>query len=182
MMAACSVGEELVVDFTNYSDAGVRAEASGNTGIGTGGHDATGGNGGSSVGGAGGARNTGGYGAGGSSLGGASGSAALGGAGGAGGTNKDSGTGGGGASGGSGGFSSQDAAPAGGGMGGAGGAGSQEGGVENDAGYPAWDGGGVNYVIGQRVTYMGSVYECTFAHKSQPDWTPTAAVALWKKI
>jgi chitinase len=39
---------------------------------------------------------------------------------------------------------------------------------------------GVNYSVGDIVTYDGSYYECLQAHTSQADWTPPATPALWE--
>ena len=47
--------------------------------------------------------------------------------------------------------------------------------------YPSWA-AGVSYAVGQRVSYGGRNYQCRQAHTSQPDWTPTAAPALWLEV
>src|SRR5208282_4515188 len=38
------------------------------------------------------------------------------------------------------------------------------------------------YAVGDQVTYQGHTYQCTIAHTAQVDWTPTAAVSLWKLV
>lgn len=38
------------------------------------------------------------------------------------------------------------------------------------------------YKLGDKVTYNGKTYECTFAHTSNDAWTPTAAFTLWKEV
>lgn len=45
--------------------------------------------------------------------------------------------------------------------------------------YPEWKPGDT-YKIGDLVLYQGKVYECTFPHTGQTDWSPTAAFTLWK--
>src|SRR6185436_10173932 len=45
--------------------------------------------------------------------------------------------------------------------------------------YPAWDGNFHPYAVGDLVTFNGRDYRCQQAHTSQPDWSPTAAPALW---
>ncbi len=52
--------------------------------------------------------------------------------------------------------------------------------VHTGSTYPLWDPNGVSYKVGDKVVYQGKVYECTFAHNSQADWTPTAVAALWR--
>lgn len=47
--------------------------------------------------------------------------------------------------------------------------------------YPPWA-PWVSYAVGQRVSYNGRNYSCRQAHTSQPDWTPTAAPALWQEV
>ena len=38
------------------------------------------------------------------------------------------------------------------------------------------------YAVGDRVQYDGSLYACVQAHTSQPNWTPDAVPALWKRV
>lgn len=45
-----------------------------------------------------------------------------------------------------------------------------------------WDGNGVAYKLGDKVSFNGKNYECTFGHQSQPGWSPTAAPTLWKIV
>lgn len=45
--------------------------------------------------------------------------------------------------------------------------------------FAEWSGEGVSYTVGQLRRYGGKLYRCISAHKSQPDWTPDAAVSLW---
>ncbi|MGI5178251.1 carbohydrate-binding protein [Dactylosporangium sp. CA-152071] len=46
---------------------------------------------------------------------------------------------------------------------------------------PAWA-VGVAYTVGAQVTYQGGVYACRQAHRSQSDWSPPAAPALWSRL
>ena len=48
--------------------------------------------------------------------------------------------------------------------------------------YPAWSGDGISYAAGGRMMYGGVLYKCLQAHRSQGDWTPTAATSLWAKV
>lgn len=47
--------------------------------------------------------------------------------------------------------------------------------------YPAWR-SGVDYAIGIRVQYKGTLYKVLTAHTSQEDWTPDAAPSLFAKV
>jgi len=47
--------------------------------------------------------------------------------------------------------------------------------------YAAWA-PSVAYSIGARVTFLGTVYECIQAHRSQAGWEPPRTFALWKVI
>jgi hypothetical protein len=38
------------------------------------------------------------------------------------------------------------------------------------------------YGVGEVVSYGGRVYRCTIPHQAQVDWTPPAAVSLWKEV
>lgn len=42
-----------------------------------------------------------------------------------------------------------------------------------------WDSNGINYVVGNRVSYGDFTYICLQNHTSQPGWTPEAVPALW---
>lgn len=48
--------------------------------------------------------------------------------------------------------------------------------------FPKWDGSGVNYDAGTKVSYNSVVYKVLQAHISQPDWTPAAAPSLFAKV
>lgn len=48
--------------------------------------------------------------------------------------------------------------------------------------YPSWSGNSVNYVVGDRVLYMDSLYKRLQAHASQDTWAPDTAPSLWAKI
>lgn len=48
--------------------------------------------------------------------------------------------------------------------------------------YPAWSGESVDYKVGDRVLYGGTLYRCITAHTSQAAWTPTDAPSLWTKV
>ena len=48
--------------------------------------------------------------------------------------------------------------------------------------FPAWDGAGHAYSVGDRVTYNGTLYKVLQAHTSQATWTPTDAPSLWAKV
>lgn len=45
--------------------------------------------------------------------------------------------------------------------------------------YDAWDGNGVSYALGVRVTRGDVIYSCINGHVSQVDWMPEVAVSLW---
>ncbi|MCX7749438.1 MAG: dockerin type I domain-containing protein [Clostridia bacterium] len=51
-----------------------------------------------------------------------------------------------------------------------------------DNGIKEWSSDNVSYKLGDKVSYQGSIYECTYAHSSNTAWTPVAAGTLWKKI
>ena len=44
--------------------------------------------------------------------------------------------------------------------------------------FPAWA-YPVSYIVGNRVSYNGTLYKCVQAHTSQADWTPDTAASLW---
>ena len=48
--------------------------------------------------------------------------------------------------------------------------------------YPAWNGDGAAYAVGDRAQYVGALYKCLQAHTSQATWTPTNAPSLWAKV
>ena len=47
--------------------------------------------------------------------------------------------------------------------------------------YPAWR-SGVDYAVGIRVLYNGTLYKVLTAHTSQDDWTPDVAPSLFAKV
>jgi Carbohydrate-binding module family 5/12 len=49
----------------------------------------------------------------------------------------------------------------------------------SDAGADSWD-SSRKYAVGDQVTYNSRVYHCMIPHQGQVDWTPEAAVSLWK--
>ena len=44
--------------------------------------------------------------------------------------------------------------------------------------FPAW-GVGLQYAVGDRIRYDGTLYKCVQGHTSQADWTPDQTQALW---
>lgn len=48
--------------------------------------------------------------------------------------------------------------------------------------FPEWIPSGYDYYVSERVSYNGKYYRCIQNHKSQPDWTPDAAVSLWVEM
>lgn len=48
--------------------------------------------------------------------------------------------------------------------------------------YDDWSGNGVSYSVGGHVTRDETIYTCTIAHVSQPDWPPETAVSLWEVV
>ena len=47
--------------------------------------------------------------------------------------------------------------------------------------YPSWR-SGVDYAVGTRVRYNGTLYRVLQAHSSQESWTPDATPALWVAV
>lgn len=47
--------------------------------------------------------------------------------------------------------------------------------------FPTWA-TNMEYKVGERRTYEGTLYKCLQAHTSQDDWTPKAAVSLWAVV
>lgn len=47
--------------------------------------------------------------------------------------------------------------------------------------YPAWR-SGVDYAVGTRVRYNGTLYRVLQAHSSQESWTPEAAPSLFARV
>lgn len=54
-------------------------------------------------------------------------------------------------------------------------------GEEQELDYPAWQ-VGVQYEVGDPVSYQGVAYKVKVANKSQSDWAPDRAVTLFEKI
>ena len=48
--------------------------------------------------------------------------------------------------------------------------------------YPAWNGDGKVYTVGERVLYGGVLYKVIQDHTSQAGWTPDAAPSLFAPI
>lgn len=48
--------------------------------------------------------------------------------------------------------------------------------------FPEWNPDGYDYYAGERVKYNGLLYRCIQSHKSQSDWAPDVAVALWVEM
>lgn len=48
--------------------------------------------------------------------------------------------------------------------------------------FPAWDGNGLAYEVGQRVVYSDVLYKVITAHASQPTWTPVDSPSLFAKV
>ena len=48
--------------------------------------------------------------------------------------------------------------------------------------FPAWDGNGVAYKVGQRVVYKNVLYRVITGHTSQPSWTPDVSPSLFAKV
>lgn len=47
--------------------------------------------------------------------------------------------------------------------------------------FPAW-GAGLQYAVGDRRRYEGTLYKCVQGHTSQADWTPDNTPALWTPV
>ena len=47
--------------------------------------------------------------------------------------------------------------------------------------YRQWE-TGVDYAVGDRRTYNGTLYKCLQAHTSQETWNPADAPSLWAKV
>ena len=56
-----------------------------------------------------------------------------------------------------------------------------EGAVAVTALFPPWE-PGVDYTAGDRIRYADLLYRVITGHKSQADWTPTAAVSLFVRM
>ena len=47
--------------------------------------------------------------------------------------------------------------------------------------FPHWS-DSADYVVGDRVSYNGTLYKCLTAHTSQESWTPDASPSLWVRV
>lgn len=47
--------------------------------------------------------------------------------------------------------------------------------------FPHWS-DSADYVVGDRVSYEGTLYKCLTAHTSQESWTPDASPSLWVRV
>lgn len=47
--------------------------------------------------------------------------------------------------------------------------------------YPEWK-DGIDYAVGERVAFDGTLYKVLTAHTSQGDWTPDVAASLFAKV
>ena len=47
--------------------------------------------------------------------------------------------------------------------------------------YRPWE-SGVDYAVGDRKTYNGTLYKCLQAHTAQETWNPAEAPSLWTKV
>lgn len=54
--------------------------------------------------------------------------------------------------------------------------------VKIQALYDEWSGDSVEYAVGDRVRFQGTLCKCLQAHTSQADWAPNAAPSLWSLI
>lgn len=54
--------------------------------------------------------------------------------------------------------------------------------IENTVLFKQWNGNGVNYTAGERISYNGVLYSVLHSHTSQPDWNPEVAVSLFAKV
>lgn len=54
--------------------------------------------------------------------------------------------------------------------------------VKVQALYDEWSGDSVEYAVGDRVRFQGTLCKCLQAHTSQADWAPNAAPSLWSLI
>ena len=47
--------------------------------------------------------------------------------------------------------------------------------------FDEWNGDGVEYIVGDYISYKDNIYKVLQSHVSQPDWTPDTAVSLFAK-
>lgn len=48
--------------------------------------------------------------------------------------------------------------------------------------FAVWSGDSVDYAVGDRVSYNGTLYKCLTAHTSQSTWTPDVSPSLWVRV
>lgn len=48
--------------------------------------------------------------------------------------------------------------------------------------FAVWSGDSVEYAVGDRVSYEGTLYKCLTAHTSQSTWTPDTSPSLWVRV
>ena len=48
--------------------------------------------------------------------------------------------------------------------------------------FAVWSGDSVDYAVGDRVSYDGTLYKCLTAHTSQSTWTPPDSPSLWVRV
>ena len=48
--------------------------------------------------------------------------------------------------------------------------------------FAIWSGDSVDYAVGNRVSYDGTLYKCLTAHTSQSTWTPPDSPSLWVRV
>jgi hypothetical protein len=54
--------------------------------------------------------------------------------------------------------------------------------LESSVLFREWNGNGIIYEVGQRVTYNEILYKVLQPHTSQADWTPDTAASLYAKV
>lgn len=47
--------------------------------------------------------------------------------------------------------------------------------------FPHWS-DSAEYVVGNRVSYEGTLYKCLQAHTAQASWNPADAISLWVRV
>lgn len=52
----------------------------------------------------------------------------------------------------------------------------------SDSSIVQWSGDGIEYAVGDKVSYSDKKYKCLQGHTSQDDWNPVSAASLWKEI
>lgn len=54
--------------------------------------------------------------------------------------------------------------------------------LQSSALFREWNGNGIVYEVGQRVTYNDILYKVLQSHTSQVNWTPDVATSLYTKV